>query len=288
MPVVTAAVVPQGAASSAPVSWSASCLALAGSPASSAARTTTLRPPTPPLALMNPRASTRPSWKDRQRRAAGPERSPIELISHGGAPGAEPLATRNATGASDEPLPILSDARHTPADGSSTSVRQAPAVRVRSAATGLAAQSQTSDTDTASTGLARRAVNRLRPGSAGDSATRTSPPPTTALAKAGPARTLPFWAGSGWPRPWATPTRVAAKMRTATPTTASVRSSEPTGFERPGPPAGAPTTRRLPLAAPAAVVGGTPPVPRASARPARAPRTSMAATSAHLPSRKRP
>src|SRR5207245_1151070 len=134
-----AAVVPQGAASSAPVSWSASCLALAGSPASSAARTTTLRPPTPPLALMNPRASTRPSWKDRQRRAAGPERSPIELISHGGAPGAEPLATRNATGASDEPLPILSDARHTPADGSSTSVRQAPAVRVRSAATGLAA-----------------------------------------------------------------------------------------------------------------------------------------------------
>src|SRR5437870_12480626 len=128
---------------------------------------------------MNAGASTRPSWKDRQRRAAGAERSPIELISHGGAPGAEPLATRNATGAGDEPLPILSDARHTPADGSSTSVRQAPAVRVRSAATGLAAQSQTSDTDTAScspgaaaerctppavaasTGLARRAVNRL-------------------------------------------------------------------------------------------------------------------------------
>ncbi len=120
------------------------------------------------------------------------------------------MATLRATGANDLPSPIASEARQTPALGSSTSVRHAPAVLVKSAVTGLAPQSQVSCTDTlscspgaaaaastpravaASMGLASRAVSRFRPGSAGDSAIRTRPPPTTALAKAGPASTLPF------------------------------------------------------------------------------------------------
>jgi hypothetical protein len=48
------------------------------------------------------------------------------------------VATRSATGASEELLPIFSEARHTPADGRSTSVRQTPSVGTRLAATGLA------------------------------------------------------------------------------------------------------------------------------------------------------
>src|SRR5581483_8150330 len=111
------------------------------------ARTTILRPSTPPLALRKASASTSPSWNERQRRAAGPDRSPIELISYGAAPGAEPVATRSATGASEVPDPIVSDARHTPEAGRSTSACQAPAVGAKSALTGLAEQSHTSDTD---------------------------------------------------------------------------------------------------------------------------------------------
>ncbi|HEV7686845.1 MAG TPA: copper resistance protein CopC [Acidimicrobiia bacterium] len=122
-------------------------------------------------------------------------------------------------------------------------------------------------------GLAGRALGARRTRgvpAAGDRATRTRPPPTTVLAKAGPASTLPFWAGSGCPRPWATPTRVAAKIRTAIPSTASVRSIPPTGFAR-TPAAATPRVRRAP-----------------SARPASPPRMSIAATSAHLARRNRP